>query len=124
VGLVFQAALLFALGCGGWRDGYAVMYAPRVMERVAAHRHITPAPCMVAWTHAQDRDIGRTWLHVEGPAGEADCLVVDLPQDADRPGLVERDIEVELGWRNRGICGRDWSGRARDCPVRVWVIPE
>lgn len=122
--LAAKALLILALGAGPVvHTGYAVRYDPGVMERVAARRHIAPAPCMVAWTYARDADIGETWLRIVGPTGALECLVIDLPQKRDRPGLVERDVEVELGYPSRWICGKGWTGRARDCPVRVWVIP-
>lgn len=117
-GLVATAALALALGQP--QEGYAVRYAPGVMERVAADRDIAPQTCMVAWTQAIDADIGRAWLRIEGPAGALDCLVVDLPHPRDRPALIKRGILVELGYDNRWICGARWTGRARDCRVRAW----
>ena len=131
-GLVIQAALVLALGAGPAtyraqtapaQRGFAVMYAPNMMERVARVRGIVPQPCMIAWTYARDRDIGWTWLRVVGPAGVLDCLTVDLPQNRDRLGLVRRGIVVELGFPSRFICGAAWRGRAVECPVEVWVIP-
>lgn len=85
-GLVATAALALALGQPPAQTGYAVRYAETVMERVAAARDIPPQACMVAWTAAQDHDIGRTWLRVVGPAGALKCLVVDLPHPR-RAGL-------------------------------------
>ena len=128
IGLVTSAALILALGAGPptyrAQSGFAVMYSKNVMEAVARNRGIAPQACMIAWTAARDVDIGRTWLHIEGPAGTLDCLTVDLPQDVDRPALEQRGVLVELGYPSRWICGKNWSGRARDCRVRVWVIPD
>jgi len=103
--------------------GFAVRYSPGVMESVARRRGIPWQECMVAWTYARDKDIGRTWLHVEGPAGEANCLVIDLPRPGrDKRNLIARDIEVELGYRSGArVCGRRWQGRAVECKVRTWI---
>lgn len=134
MGLAATAALVLALGAGGPsyqalaappdQTGYAVRYAPGRMEKTADVRGLAHRPCMVAWTAAADADIGETWLRVAGPAGALDCLVIDLPQRRDRPALERRGIVVELGYPSRWICGTGWSGRARDCKVKVWVIPE
>ena len=120
VGLVAQLALVVAVGTGSveWQTGLAVRYNVGVMERVARNRGIAPQPCMVAWTHATDKDIGATWLWVDGPAGRRRCLVVDLPQPRDRPRLVRRGIAVELDYRSsRIVCGTRWEGTARECPI-------
>jgi hypothetical protein len=118
MGLIVQTALILSLGVTP-ATGYAVRYSPGVMERVADNRGIPHQPCMVAWTAAQDSDIGERWLTVAGPGGAARCLVVDLPHPRDRGALERRGILVELGYHSRWICGPGWSGRARDCPVRV-----
>lgn len=108
--------------------GYAVMYAEHVMEgRAAAHDPLyktAPAPCYVAYTLARDSDMARLWLRVQGPTGTLDCLVVDLPDDGrgHRQPLIDRQVWVELGWPSRWICGKGWTGRARDCRVKVWVL--
>jgi hypothetical protein len=121
-GLVAGAALVLSLGVTGWETGYAVRYAKNRMERTADIRALPQQPCMVAWTQATDADIGTTWLRVVGPAGSATCAVIDLPETVDRPALEARGIVVELGWKNRNLCRPGWSGRARDCRVRVQVI--
>jgi len=133
MGLASAAVLILALGAGAVRPpdhvGYAVMYAENVMEGRAAahdpHYATAPAPCYVAYTLAHDADMARLWVRVEGPAGTLNCLVVDLPDDGQghRQGLIDRRVWVELGYRNRWICGKGWSGRARDCKVRVWIVP-
>ena len=121
VGLAAQAALVGALLVGD--RGYAVRYAEGKMQHVAHIRGITQQPCMLAWTAARNKDVGRVWLRVEGPAGAAQCLVVDLPQDVDRANLERRGILVELDYRSGAlICGLHWEGAARECEVRV--IPE
>ena len=118
VGLAAQAALVGALIVG--ETGYAVRYAPGVMANVAHNRNIEPRACMVAYTRAVDADMGRLWLWVEGPAGAAECLVVDLPEDVDRAALVRRGILVELDYQSgTRVCGVRWTGNARECPVRV-----
>jgi len=136
MGLVVKAALVLALGAqpAVYRAqtarppdhvGFVVMYGPGVMEdRVRAH-HAPPAPCYVAYTLAHDRDMARLWLHIEGPVGALDCLVVDLPDDSQghREPLIRRQVWAELGYRNRWICGKGWSGRARDCRVKIWILP-
>lgn len=121
-GLIAGAALVFGLGCTGWEDGYAVFYSPGVMEAVAHKRGIAVQPRMLAWTQARDGDIGRTRLRVVGPAGAATFLVIDLPQTKDKQALIRRGVLVELGYMNRWICGASWTGRARDCRVKVMRI--
>jgi hypothetical protein len=125
-----RLALVLALGAGIMQParspnhvGYAVRYGPGVMESVARTRHAPPMPCYVAYTLAGDQDMARLWLRIQGPAGTLDCLVVDLPRPGrDKRELLRRRVWVELGYRNRWICGKGWSGRARDCEVRVWVL--
>lgn len=119
-GLVTGAALVFSLGLTGWESGWAVYYAENRMEHVARTRQIAPQPCMVAYTHARDADMGQLWLRVAGPAGMVDCLIVDLPRPGkDKQNLIRRGVIVELGYANRWICGAGWTGRATDCRVRV-----
>jgi hypothetical protein len=105
----------------GWQTGQAVRYAPGVMRKVALHRHITPQGCMVAYTHAKNRDMGRLWLTVEGVKTRIRkrCLVVDLPQTKHKPNLIKRGILVELDWGSSSICPPHWSGAARECAVKV-----
>lgn len=129
MGLARLALLILALGASPSRPpdhiGYAVRYAPGVMARVARVRHAPRAPCYVAYTLAHDEDIGRLWLRIQGPAGTIECLTIDLPDDSkgDRPPLIRRRVWVELGYSARWICGAGWTGRARDCPVRIWREP-
>lgn len=102
--------------------GYAVRYGPGVMGRTASNRGIAWQPHMAAYTFARDEDMGRLWLHIQGPAGEADFLVVDLPRPADRAGLIKRGVVAEVDAASAPlICGASWTGRDRDCPVRIWV---
>src|SRR6185503_17436685 len=73
MGLASAAVLILALGAGAVRPpdhtGFAVMYAPHVMEARAKAHHAPPAPCYVAYTMAHDADMARLWLRVQGPAG-------------------------------------------------------
>ena len=129
MGLASAALVVLALGFGQFappdRVGFAVRYAPGVMGRTASNRGIAWAPHMAAYTFARDQDMGRLWLHIQGPAGEADFLVVDLPQPADRDGLVERGVVAELDYASGElVCGEGWTGRARDCEIKVWVLRE
>lgn len=122
MGLVAHLAVVLSLGAAmvGADVGYAVRYAPGRMGRTADIRGIARQGCMVAWTHAMDRDIGETWLTVDGPAGRRRCLVVDLPQPRDRPGLVKRNVIVELDFESgRIVCGARWQGKASECKVLV-----
>lgn len=136
MGLVRAALLILALGAGHVAPpalrppdhvGYVVYYNPGVMEgraRANDPAYAThPAPCYVSYTLAHDRDMARLWLRIAGPAGTITCMVVDLPDDShgDRQPLINRGVWAEIGWRQRWICGAGWSGRARDCPVKVWV---
>ena len=136
-GLVAAAALIFALGAGPPtytaqtvrapdHVGFVVRYAPNVMERVAFNRNLARRPCMVAYTYARNTDMGRLWLHIAGPAGALDCLVIDLPRPGkDKANLIERGVWAEMDyWSGFRVCGAGWTGRARDCPVRIWVLPE
>jgi len=93
------------------------------MEAVARNRRIAPQPCMVAYTYARDADMGNLWLEVEGveTGVRRRCLVVDLPRSGrDKVSLIRRGVLVELDPDSgQDICGASWSGRARDCRVRV-----
>lgn len=127
MGLAATAALLLALGAAplGPPDhvGYAVRYAPHVMARVARNRDIPAEPHMVAYTYATDSDMGRLRLRIAGPAGTIEVLTVDLPKPGrDKRALIAWDVVVELGYPSRWICGPYWTGRARDCKVKVWVL--
>jgi hypothetical protein len=140
MGLASAALVILALGFGQVvppspierppdHVGYVVRYGPGVMEGRAAANDpaysTAPAPCYVAYTLAQDRDMARLWLRIAGPAGTITCMVVDLPEPPpkpDRQNLIDREVWAEVGWRQRWICGTGWTGRARDCPVRVWVL--
>jgi hypothetical protein len=105
-----------------WQTGHAVRYNPGVMRRVAQVRKIPPQRCMVAWTYARSRDMGRVWLEVVGVRTGVSrrCLVVDLPQAKHRPALVRRGVVVELDYTSSfAICGRTWTGNARECRVKV-----
>lgn len=136
-GLVIKAALILALGAhpAVYRAqverppdyaGTVVRYAEGRMARTADIRGIARAPHMAAFTFAKDEDMGRLLLHIVGPAGAADFLVVDLPRPGkDKRNLIARGVVGELDYYSGFlICGKGWTGRARDCRVRVWVIPE
>jgi hypothetical protein len=135
-GLVIKAALVLALGAqpAMYRAqtvrppdhvGDVVRYAPGRMDDVANNRGIAHHPHMAAYTYARNRDMGRLWLHVEGPAGAADFLVIDLPRPGkDKANLIKRGVVAELDHASGFlICGPRWTGRARDCEVRVWILP-
>lgn len=107
--------------------GYAVRYGqgpPDKMSRVAAKRGIAWAPHMAAYTFARDEDMGRLHIYIQGPVGGADFLVVDLPQPGrDKRNLIERGVIAEMDYGSGFlICGKGWTGRARDCPVKVWRL--
>lgn len=128
-GMVANAALILALGIGPAPSrstdyvGYAVRYAPHVMSRVARNRGITWQPHMAAYTYARGEDMGHLWLHIVGPAGEADFLVVDLPQPRDRAGLIRRGVIAELDYQSGFlICGKGWTGKATECKIKVRVL--
>lgn len=97
------------------------------MRAVARNRGIAPQPCMVAYTHATDADMGVTWLEVEGvrTGARLRCLVTDLPRPGrDKRNLIRRGVLVELDAESgRVVCGATWSGKASECPVRVRVAP-
>lgn len=132
-GLIATAALVFALGAGphGYtamravpdHTGYAVRYRPRKMDETANHRHIAPVRHMVSYTFARDGDMGRLRLHIKGPGGEMDALVVDLPRPGkDKRNLVQRNVIVELAYEDSWVCPPGWRGRAVECQVEVWVL--
>jgi hypothetical protein len=133
-GLAIKAALVLALGAGPatYRAqverppdhvGYAVRYRPRKMDETANHRHIAPERHMVSYTYAKDRDMGKLRLHIKGPGGEMDALVVDLPRPGkDKANLVRRDVVVELAYEDSWLCPPGWQGRAVECQVEVWVL--
>ena len=129
-GLAATAAVVLALGVGASGPprmpdhvGLGVRYSEGVMGRVATNRGIPWHPHMAAYTFAKDSDMGRLWLHIKGPAGEADFLVVDMPHPRDRRNLIARDIIAEMDRASGAlICGAAWDGRALDCPVQVWRL--
>ncbi len=125
--LASAALVMLSLGVGarGAPDhtGWGVRYSPGVMGRVASNRGIPWAPHMAAYTFARDEDMGRLWLHIKGPAGEADFLVVDMPQDRDRASLVRRGVVAELDSHSAPlICGDGWTGKASECKIKVWRL--
>lgn len=128
MGLVATVLLVLALGAAPpgppTHVGYVVRYAEHVMEGRAAAHDAPDVPCYVAYTLAHDRDMARLWVQIQGPRGTIRCLVVDLPDDSkgDREALIAREVWAELGWPSRWICGPGWTGRARDCEVKVWVL--
>lgn len=131
MGLASVALVVLALGGGAFSPvrppdhaGYAVRYGPGVMGRTATNRGIAWAPHMAAYTFARDEDMGQLWLHIQGPAGEADFLVVDLPQPGrDKRSLVERGVVAEMDYASGElVCGVGWTGRARDCKIKVWRL--
>jgi hypothetical protein len=94
------------------------------MERTATLRGIAWQPCMVAWTYAEDEDMGRKVITVEGvkTGVRKSCLVVDLPQPFDREALDRRGVAVEMDYHSSlAVCGASWEGAARECPVR-WRV--
>lgn len=126
-----RLAIIVCVGVGGMvrgapdHEGYTVRYGRGdVMSRVAHNRGIPWHPHMAAYTFARDEDMGRLWLHIRGPAGEVDFLVVDLPQPGkDRQNLIRREVITEVDyWSGFLLCGRGWTGRAQDCPVEVWRL--
>lgn len=129
-GLVATAALVLALGAAplgpSTHVGYVVYYNPGVMEGRALAHDAPAVGCYVAYTLAHDQDMARLWVQIAGPRGTVRCLVVDLPDDSqgDRERLIGREVWAELGWPSRWICPAGWTGRARDCRVRIWVIPD
>lgn len=136
-GLTIKAALVLALGAQPHTyaaqtvrppdyRGDVVRYAEGRMGRTADIRGIARAPHMAAFTFAKDDDMGRLWLHIEGPAGAADFLVVDLPRPGrDKANLIKRGVVAELDYASGAlICGRRWRGKASECQVKVWMIRE
>ena len=102
--------------------GYAASYSPGTMERVARHRGIPPASCMVA----SFRLPLERWVDVRGQRTgvRRRCLVVDIC----RPGpecrrIRQRRIVVELDYlSNRAICGASKEPPSY-CPVTVVEVP-
>jgi hypothetical protein len=108
-----------------WQEGLAIRYSLNKMERVAALRGIAWQPCMVAFTYAEDEDMGKKVIVVEGvkTGVRKSCLVVDLPQPFDREALVRRGVVVEMDYHSSlAVCGASWQGAARECPIRWRVL--
>lgn len=131
-GLAATAAVILALGVGANGPprmpdhvGLGVRYSEGVMGRVATNRGIPWQPHMAAYTYARDEDMGRLWLHIKGPAGETDFLVVDLPRPGrDKRALIRRGVVAEMDRASGAlVCGEDWDGRALDCEIQVWRLP-
>jgi hypothetical protein len=122
MGLITQAALALTLGAAslGWEVRYAVRYDAGLFERVAARRHLAPAPCMAAHPTVP---LG-AWLLVEGREGvRLRCKVVDTSEAADRAlHMAMRIIEVDPA-SGAQLCGVGWQGNASECPVKVTSVP-
>lgn len=116
--MVAQAALMFALGVGMTHADtrYAVRYAPGVFEMVARNRGMAVERCMVA---SPVHPLG-AWLLVEGREGRRlRCKVVDVSAPRDRARHIKRRI-IEVDPASGAVlCGKQWKGRAVECPVKV-----
>lgn len=102
--------------------GFAASYSTGTMERVARHRGIPAASCMVA----SFRLPLERWVDVLGQRTgvRRTCKVVDVC----RPGpdcrrIRQRRIVVELDWAsNKAICGASKEPPSF-CPVTVSEVP-
>jgi hypothetical protein len=130
-GLAIQAALALALGAGGDLR-WAVRYDPGLMEHMAAKHGLVATGCHFAHPTLP---IG-TRARIEGVrTGRSEaCTQADTSALVDTTGRhsTESDRQrhirlkrIELGFNESfRICGKGWGGAAKDCPVRVWVIPD
>ena len=123
-GLAASAALVWAMGCSGWADGYATHYRAGLFEEVAHNRDMPIASCMVADDVAE---LG-AFITIRGVRTGAirRCQVTDMSAGrATTPGsdkwrhlhdgLVELDYDSALA-----ICGKWFRERWRNCPIRIW----
>lgn len=115
MGLTVKLALLLSMGASGWTEGRATMYAPGLMERVAANRGMRTAPCMVA--HPQV-PIGE-WLIIRGSSGLIlRCRVTDTSQPQHRARHIKIGL-VELDYASaKRLCGPLWTGNSRECQIQ------
>lgn len=108
--------LAAALG-GTVAQGVAPHYAKNVMERVARHRGMEIAGCMVS---SPTEPLG-TWLYVYGKATGAlrYCQVTDVshPRDVARHLRTGRVIELDFA-NTQALCGSTRE-RPEACPVVV-----
>jgi len=121
MGLIVRAALVLALGAGGDLR-FAVRYDPGLMEHMAVKRGLSAAGCHFAHPTLP---IG-TRVRILGiRTGHAEiCTQADTSEAIDRARHI-RLKRIELGYNEAlRICGKGWGGTAKECPVRVWVIPE
>jgi hypothetical protein len=131
MGLAVKAALILALGTGG-DIRWAVRYDPDLMKEVAERRGLAVTACMFAHPTLP---IGG-WAYIRGVrTGHMErCRQVDTSQKRDTTGRNSGESDrarhirlkrIELGYAESfRICGKGWQGAAKECPVKVWVIPE
>lgn len=119
MGLVAQAALVLALGCGssGWYQGYAVRYAPGKFEEVENNRGLTH----VARNMASPRHPIGSWVWVEGlnTGVRLRIRVADTSKPEHKAGHIARgifEVDPESGAL---LCGDWWEGNAKECPIIV-----
>jgi len=127
---VAKAVLVWALGAGGDLR-FAVRYDPDLMESMALKRGIPIERCLFAHPTlpigTRARILGLRTGHAEL------CTQADTSQDRDTTGRNSGESDrarhirlkrIELGYdESFRICGARWQGAAKECPVRVWVIP-
>lgn len=99
-------------------EGFAARYAPGLFERVARHRGMEPAACMLA---SPRHEIG-AWVRGVRTGIERMCQVADTSAPRDRARHLRTRL-FELDYESaRAICGQV-TGPNRDCPVRVTALP-
>lgn len=114
---LFRLLMLAALLGGSVREGVAPHYAPGVMERVADHRGMARAGCMVA---SPIYAIGE-WVYVYGVQTGAlrYCQVTDTSQARDRERHLRTGRIVEIDFQNTAAMCGSTEGRPEQCPVVV-----
>jgi hypothetical protein len=115
--------LMLALILGGSvRQGVAPHYAENVMERVADHRKMERAGCMVS---SPIYSLGE-WVYVYGVRTGAlrYCRVTDVSQTRDRARHIRTGRIIEIDFENTlALCGSTRE-RPERCPVVVVRIQE
>ena len=111
---------------------FAVRYDPGLMERIAVKRGIPTEPCLFAHPVTA---IG-SYAYIRGVrTGHMErCRQADTSQDVDTSGRGSQESDrarhirlrrVELGYAESvRICPPGWQGKATECEVLVWAIPE
>jgi hypothetical protein len=118
VNLLVALIIAFSITPGGHQQrGFAPRYAPGVMERVARHRHMPIADCMIS---SPVLPLGtKVTVYGENTHRALECVVVDVSHPRDKARHIRTKRVIELGYASaEAICGKK---HMRDPPIKCPV---